>query len=102
MPNASKERMVPELMFSFKHGELMPNASKERMVPELMFSFKHVPQPSITDSKSEVAITLHFQLCYTVLQMKKSRKNTSAINPVTMKNADKLHRNYQLLKWPKK
>ena len=37
--------------------------------------------------KSEVAITLHFQLShYTVLQMKNSRRNASAINPATMKN----------------
>ena len=56
-----------------------------------MFLIAHMPQ--ISTLESEMAITLHFQLCsagYTALQMKNSRRTTSAINPVTMENTDDL------------
>ena len=61
-------------------------ASKERMVPKLMFSPECVPQLKKTCFKSAVAITLCFQLCsecYTVLQTKNSVRIISVVSPVT-------------------
>ena len=48
-------------------NELMHTASKERMalgMPIINFASEHVLQQSVTES--EVAITLHFQLCSTL------------------------------------
>ena len=70
-------------------GEHMHTTSKERMVSEIMFSTEHAPK-----LKSEVAYTLHFQLCsarFTALQMKNSRRTASAINPATTENTDNSH-----------
>ena len=69
-------------------GEPVHIASIERIAPEVIwFLSERVPQLSI----NEVAITLLCSAHYTGLQMKESRRSTSAINPVTMKNMDDLH-----------
>ena len=73
-------------------GEPAHTASKERRVPELMFSSEYVPQLSITDSKSEVAITLHlFSAHHTALQTKHSIRSTSTTTPVPTENTDDSH-----------
>ena len=75
-------------------GEPMHTASKEWMIPEVMFSTERMPQLSITDLNVKWPLTLLFQLCsahFTALQMKNSRRSASAINPVTMENLDDFH-----------
>ena len=71
----------------------MHTTSKERMAPEVMFLIKRMSQLSITDSK--VKWPLRFVFSYvrpvTALQIKNSRRNASAINPVTMENTDDSH-----------
>ena len=53
-------------------GELMHTASKERMVPKVMFSTEHVAQISIADSKMKWLLHFAFNsVCsahYTALQ----------------------------------
>ena len=88
-------------------GEPTHTASKERMVPELMFlkCFRLNVRPAIKNCfKSAVAITLRFQLCsarYTVLQTKKTTeevplqqsshlKNTTIRVPPTIITASKV------------
>ena len=113
----SKERMVPELMllsgrmpqlsyialkvqwplcFTFSYVQPVTQRYRQKEVP-LQQSSHHknmtirVPPTINYCLKSVVAITLRFQLCsahYTVLQTKDSVRIVSAINPVTMENAD--------------
>ena len=62
-------------------GEPTLTTSKERMVPELIFSSECMPQLSKNCFESAVAIMLRFQLCsahYTALQMKNSTRSASA------------------------
>ena len=77
-------------------GEPMYTASKERMVPELMFS-----SPAIKNCfESAVVITLCFQLCsarYTVLQTKNSRISAFATIQSPRKYDNLCAPNYQLL-----
>ena len=47
-------------------GEPTHTSSKERMAPELMFSFEHMPQLSIIDSKVKWSLHFLFSACYSV------------------------------------
>ena len=67
-------------------GKPMHTTSKERMVPELTFSSECTLQLSITDLKAKWQ-----PIRYTALQVKNSRRSTSAINPVTMENTNTSH-----------
>ena len=115
---ASKERMVPELIFSSEH---MPQISKtaSKVQWPLHFAFSYVQALQIKTVEEEPlqqsshlkilrftcpnyqllprkcsVYTLHFQLCsahYTALQMKNSCKIISAISPFTMDYIDDSH-----------
>ena len=73
-------------------GEPTHIASKERMVPELIFLTERTSQLSITNLKVQWQLRFGFQQCsanfsllYRALQMKNSRRSASA---VTMKHTD--------------
>ena len=57
------------------------------MTPGLLFSSEDMRQLSITELVKWPLYT-RFQLCYTALQTKNTRRRTSSINPATAENSD--------------